>query len=150
MRLPRYRERMTGPMESAVEQALAAAVVAPADQGTTALAREYARLIDAAAPAARYTQALEWVARQGPGDKDADRHVQTITAALAAHSVASDLGPKLLAALDALLMSPRARAAAKKAVIDAKPAANPLDQLAAARARKGRAPGVDPGAEGSI
>jgi hypothetical protein len=48
------------------------------------------------------------------------------------------VGPALLAALDALLMSPRARAAAKKAVTSEKPAANPLDQLAAARARRGQ------------
>lgn len=55
------------------------------------------------------------------------------------------LGPALLATLEALLMSPRARAAAKKAVTDAKPAANPLDQLAAARARRGRAADLDAG-----
>lgn len=53
------------------------------------------------------------------------------------------LGPALLAVLESLLLSPRARAAAKKAVTDAKPAANPLDQLAAARSRRGRPQAVD-------
>lgn len=49
----------------------------------------------------------------------------------------------LLAALEALLMTPRALAAAKKAVTNAKPAANPLDQLAARRAGRGRTEAVD-------
>lgn len=50
------------------------------------------------------------------------------------------LGPALLAALEALHMSPRARKAVK---VDDKPAANPLDQLASRRARKGRAEDLD-------
>lgn len=58
------------------------------------------------------------------------------------------LGPALLATLEALLMSPRARAAAKKAVTDAKPAANPLDQLADRRARRGRPEDLDAAAAG--
>jgi hypothetical protein len=53
------------------------------------------------------------------------------------------LGPALLTALEALHMSPRARAAAKKAVTNDKPVANPLDQLAAARTRKSRAADLD-------
>jgi hypothetical protein len=53
------------------------------------------------------------------------------------------LGPALLAALEALHMSPRARAAVKKAVTDDKPAANPLDQLADRRAGRGRPQAVD-------
>lgn len=47
----------------------------------------------------------------------------------------SKLGPALLAALEALQLSPRARKAVK---IDDKPAVNPLDQLAERRAGKGR------------
>lgn len=53
------------------------------------------------------------------------------------------LGPALLAALEALHMSPRARAAAKKAVTGEQPTVNPLDQLAAARARKSAAEDLD-------
>lgn len=53
------------------------------------------------------------------------------------------LGPLLLAALDDLLLSPRARAAAKKAVTISEPAANPLDQLAVRRAGRGRPQTVD-------
>lgn len=53
------------------------------------------------------------------------------------------LGPLLLACLESLLMSPRARAAAKKAVTSEQPAANPLDQLAQRRAGRGRPQAVD-------
>lgn len=60
----------------------------------------------------------------------------------------SKLGPPLLAALESLLLSPRARAAAKKAVTSDKPPANPLDQLAERR-RARSTPAVDPGATGS-
>jgi hypothetical protein len=55
----------------------------------------------------------------------------------------SKVGPALLAALEALQLSPRARKAVK---IDDKPGANPLDELANARARKSRAETVDAGA----
>lgn len=54
------------------------------------------------------------------------------------------LSTALLAALEALQMSPRARAQAHRGgVNDGKPTGNPLDQLAAARARKGRAADLD-------
>lgn len=56
------------------------------------------------------------------------------------------LGPALLACLESLLMSPKARAAAKRAVTDDKPSANPLDQLAnRRRARANRAEDLDAG-----
>lgn len=130
-----------------VNAAIKATTPADDDAATVALAQEYARLIDHAAPAGKYAKALQWlaaVADTAEDEKSAD-HARTIVVALSQHTVASDLGPKLLAALDALLLSPRARAAAKKAVADAKPAANPLDQLAERRAGKSRAPAVDTG-----
>jgi len=52
------------------------------------------------------------------------------------------VGPALLAVLEALGMSPRARSAVKKAVTDDKSGANPLDQLAERRRARG-APAVD-------
>jgi hypothetical protein len=52
----------------------------------------------------------------------------------------SKLGPALLAALEALGLTPRARKAVKS---DGQPSANPLDQLAAARSRRGRPQAVD-------
>jgi hypothetical protein len=54
------------------------------------------------------------------------------------------LGPALLAALEALQLSPRARKAVTP--IAGAPRTNPLDELARVRARKGRAAAVDPAA----
>lgn len=51
------------------------------------------------------------------------------------------IGPALLAALEALQLSPRARKAVTP--IAGQPKSNPLDELAAVRARKGRAAAVD-------
>lgn len=53
-----------------------------------------------------------------------------VAAAVSAVTVASDLGPKLLAALDALLLTPKARAAAGQAVAAAAPT-SPLGALRA-------------------
>lgn len=102
-----------GPQERALARALKTAPVKPEDAATAALARRYARLLDEAAPAARYVKAVGWLARLRLDDDDDEgaRHVETIRTALAEHSVASDLGPKLLAALGALGMSPAGRAA---------------------------------------
>lgn len=53
------------------------------------------------------------------------------------------LGPALLAALEALQLSPRARKAVTP--VAGQPKTNPLDQLAARRAGKGRAAALDAG-----
>jgi hypothetical protein len=135
-----------------VEAALDAEPIPNRDRATAALALTYANLIDQAAPAAKYTKALTWLGRLHYDDEDEDaaRHVDTIRIALAEHSVASDLGPKLLAALDALLLTARARAAAKKAVTPDDKPASPIDELAAARARLGHPQAVDTAAEGPV
>ena len=99
--------------------------------------------IDNAAPAARYAAALRWLAHVESDDPNAEGLREIIVVALSAHTVASDLGPKLLAALEALVLSPRARAAAKKAVSDARPAGSPLDQIAERRARRRSTPDLD-------
>lgn len=125
--------------------ALEAATLRPEDGATQALAIKYATLIDEAAPAAKYANALAWLTGQQAADDDARaRYVDIIRAALAEHSVMSDLGPKLLAALDALGMSPRARAALQKGAKNGdRPAPSRLDELRAARARKNAAPTAD-------
>lgn len=71
------------------------------------------------------------------------RAFRKVAAALSAVTVASELGPKLLAALDALLLTPKARAGVGKQLAAATPAANPLgalraeeDELAGRRARR--------------
>lgn len=109
------------------------------DGAALALALTYAGLIDNAAPAGKYAAALRWV--NGLEDRYAEKYAPVIEAALAAHSVASDLGPKLLSALEQLQMTPRARAAAQKASTGDQPSSNPVDQLA--DRRRSRAAPVD-------
>lgn len=99
---------------------------------------------------------LAWAVRNataGVDDKDravvklAERYANEIDGAVrciecGGHRGAdlAKLGPALLAALEALQLSPRAR----KVIGDVTPAAvNPLDELARARAGKGRAPDLD-------
>jgi hypothetical protein len=107
-----------------VEAALDHEPVSARDRATATLALTYAAAIDGHEP-------CEECGCHGCGDL-------------------AKLGPALLACLEALLMSPRARAAAKKAVTTSEPAANPLDQLAGRRARKSRAATVDPAVEGPV
>lgn len=57
--------------------------------------------------------------------------------------VAEKLGPALLAALEALQMSPRARATVQKGAGDVRPGDGALDQLAQRRARKSDPPALD-------
>ncbi len=114
------------------------------DHATLVLALTYADLMDNAAPAGRYERALAWLSRQRANDDKAEEHVMLIMTALAAHTVASDLGPKLLAALEALRMTPRSRAQKWGGKDDRAATVNPLDQLAQRRAGLGRAAGVDP------
>lgn len=78
------------------------------------------RMIEACVTAAVRSDPVAYAGAQAALDK--------IAAALSAVTVASDLGPKLLAALDALLITPKARAATGKAIGDAAPT-NPLQQL---------------------
>lgn len=81
-----------------------------------ALARRYAALLDEAAPAGKYRRPLALLdkvaayyrdtAKLTPVEERAlDEAMNTIGDALAQHSVASDLGPKLLQALERLNMT---------------------------------------------
>lgn len=83
----------------------------PRDAGTRALAERYAALLDEAAPDRSYAKALRVLgevveqALEYAGRPDRIREIndawEKVRDALAEHSVASDLGPKLLAALTA-------------------------------------------------
>ena len=74
-------------------------------------------------------------------DKAAARLALAYASAIDAGGDLAKLGPPLLAALEALQLSPRAR----KAVARDESPTNPLDQLAQRRARKGAPPGLDAG-----
>lgn len=99
-----------GPMAKALAAALKTANPPPSDGAAVQLAKQYAELIDRAAPAAKYREALELLAA---ATADASPRVAkalwTVTDALAEHSVHSDLGPKLHALLTALGMTAAGR-----------------------------------------
>ncbi len=87
-----------------VKQALQAAKIEPKDEATAELARHYAGLIDNAAPAAKYAEALGWLDGIETNIRTEKLRLIIVTA-LSEHSSASDFGPKLLAALTALGMT---------------------------------------------
>jgi len=133
-----------GPMGRAVGASLNAGKIGRRDEAAAALARRYAALIDAAVPSARYAEhiaavraALDTLNAAGLiVGVDYDKHWQKITEALAAHSVASDLGPKLLAALTSLGLTLAGRGA-KGGTNDAPSA--PVEQSTTDRLREQRA-----------
>lgn len=127
-----------------VEKALRAVRIDPKDAGTAEIARHYARLIDDAAPAAKYGEALSWLDSVETNQRT-EKHVLLIRSALSEHSVASDLGPKLLAALTALGATPAARKDTGGGGGDVIGLPNPL-QAARDAARERRAAVGDPSA----
>ena len=125
----------------AVSAALREADLKPEDGAAKALARRYATLIDEAAPLAKYDEPLKAL-RQAVSecsDPGAARHLAKIEAALSAHSVASDLGPKLLAVLTALGMTSAGRSTkggAGGGVGPVSPVASKLDELRVRRQQR--------------
>src|SRR4051812_28371909 len=86
------------------------------DDGAMALARRYAQLLDESALSTRYAKAIAELRRacRLSTDVRADEALEVVQFALAAHTVASDLGPKLLATLTALGLTPAGRGTAGK------------------------------------
>lgn len=108
----------------------------PQHAGAAALALGYAGLMDEAAPAGKYRKALAVLRRAvagtlDPDEDDADEALATVALALADHSVASDLGPKLFQALTGLGLTVSARAGG--VTPPAPKAADPLDEIKAKR-----------------
>ena len=127
--LPRPADDLLAPQVQATVDALKRE---PADAGAVQLAHMYARLIDQAVPDARYRDALAYLETLVPADDTTGRrHLQRIIDALAEHSVASDLGPKLLAVLEQLGATPRGRSLIKPAAKGS--AGGRLEALRAAR-----------------
>jgi len=124
-------------MTRAVADALAEVPLLPRDAAAAHLARRYAALLDEPVPLARYEEPLRVLRALVAAQEDpaaARRHLAKVEDALAAHSVASDLGPKLLAALTALGCTPAGRhpkAGTGIPVVQGK-----LDELRARRARR--------------
>lgn len=137
--LAELAESAGGPLVDTVDVALAVAPTKAEDAGVVALAHRYAALIDNATIAAKYRKPLAVLRRVVAlysGEEDAVDALDKIADALAAHSVASDLGPKLLAALTALGMTVASRGA-KGGSGDAPKQSSPLDELRRRRAQRG-------------
>lgn len=122
-------------MATAVRAALRSrSATDPRDAAAERLAVHYAALIDNAAPAAKYRRALATLhaAAATSDDPDVADALDVVQIALAEHSVASDLGPKLLAVLGALGLTTAGRGAAKDG--GKRAPSNPIDELRARRA----------------
>lgn len=104
-------------LATAVRKALrSVADPSPTDVAAAELAITYAKAID----------------DSGPACEECGRHGGDVVKA----------GPLLLAALDALQLTPKARAAVQKGVKDAANRSNPLDELRARRGARGNNPPV--------
>lgn len=101
-----------GTIATALEAALDHAEQDDADGATVALARRYARELDeAAVVSAAITKALREL---GAVNYDLHDKFLALAARIEEAAVAASIGPKLLAALEQLQMTPRARAAVVK------------------------------------
>jgi hypothetical protein len=109
----------------------------PRDGAAAALALRYAGLMDEPTPAGRYRRPLEVLARSVIGleleEDDPQEALQVIVTALAEHTVASDLGPKLLAVLAGLGLTAVSRGEQRGEGKKDAPR-DPLDELKAKRA----------------
>jgi hypothetical protein len=122
-----------GKMLTAVRAALRGRTTKdPCDAAAERLALGYAELIDSAAPAAKYRKALAVISRAiaGTGYEEDDpfEAFETVSTALAEHSVASDLGPKLLVTLTSLGLTTAARGEKTGGGKREQPA-NPVDRI---------------------
>lgn len=123
----------------ALDEALTCANVPGASKAALALARRYAELLDQAVAADRYAKHLGLLIhvvqdyrdnhpRLIPIDRrNLDEMERVILSALAEHSVASDLGPKLLAALTALNLTLPAVESGPKPEVQRVESIEPLD-----------------------
>lgn len=97
----------SGHISEASEKSLAATALTVSDNAAAALVRHYAALMDHAV-ALRDEVDLAWESLS-VDDIDGRRRLAKLEAAVSAQTVASDLGPKLLAALTALGCTPAGR-----------------------------------------
>lgn len=80
------------------------------DVAVASLALEYAKTMDRAASIAGHAAKLEELLSE-TDDPDLYEQVRALARRVAAHAAVSDIGPKLLAALDSLHATPKSRAA---------------------------------------
>lgn len=97
-----------GAAARALRASLAALAEVERDKAAVQLARRYAALLDTAAVPSTFRAAFDRLARVAVTDADAAA-LAKVRDALSAHTVASDLGPKYLAVLVQLGLTPAAR-----------------------------------------
>ncbi len=128
------------PQTEALVAALEAVTVDGRDQAAVQLAKRYAELLDEPGVPAKYRDpirqislAVNFAGNSGFDIEQADTAMAKIVAALSEQTVASDLGPKYLAALTSLGMTPAGR---KEKGGEKNDPANPLDQLEQQREKR--------------
>jgi hypothetical protein len=120
-----------GPIVSAVTAALEDAPLLPRDVVAVALAKRYAALLDDAERLAEMAGLIE------PETDTQARKLASLEIAVDAQSIASDLGPKLLAVLSSLGMTPAGRGVkGGGAQGGATPVTSRLDELRNRRERR--------------
>lgn len=130
-------EVLIGP---SVVETLDCLALSATDQAAAQLARRYAAAIDAAAEIAAVAELVE------PEDGDQAKLLQSLLRRVEAQEVLGELGPKLLAVLDALGGSPKARAALRArggGQGDGSTPRTKLDELRERRARQHNPASVD-------
>ena len=133
-----FMEDEAGPQSRALDEALANVTVQSRDRAAVQLARRYCALLDEATPASKYREPLLLISEALPRDPQIEAAFRKIADALGAHSVASDLGPKLLAVLTALGMTPAGRGAKDGAPPDDGTPKGKADELAQRRDERER------------
>jgi hypothetical protein len=116
----------------ALSAALKAAPPEPRDNATVALAKRYAALMDDVERTAAELAELR------ADDESTAAALARLRARVDGYAVAAELGPKLLAALAALGLTPAARAVAKGGAPGGTQQSGPADALARLRERHGR------------
>ena len=110
------RNRRIRPVDGLVKPAVAVTLeklgLTDADKAAARLAERYAAAIDDAAVTA--ADLADLAADVDPGDAATHKRLAALTARVEAHQVLVDLGPRLLACLESLGASPKARAALRK------------------------------------
>lgn len=98
-------------MVPAVESTLGALQLTDADAALAKLAQRYAETIDAAAELTTYASTV--LENLEPDDVTGRQHLAMLAAKVGRQAVLTDLGPKLLATLQALQATPAARSKVK-------------------------------------
>lgn len=113
-----------GPQTKALRASLRSLGAVGRDEAAAQLAKRYAALLDASAVPASYRRALDRLAKlcTDPFDVQA---LARVAEALSAHTIASDLGPKYLACLAQLGLTPAARGTRAALPVAPEPAPEP-------------------------